>query len=887
MRENKKNITPPRIAQRILLSFLKPDLAEEVLGDLEEKFFKTVNTSTALKAKRNYWYQVLKYVRPFAIKKSKFQSFKNNGMFSHFLKISWRNLMRNKVFSSIKIGGFSIGIAACILISLFITHELSYDKHYKHGDQIFRIANNYQSSAYSEKWTNLHGPFKPVLEEHIPEIEEVSRVVLWKWGNVGENHIRETNSTSSFYEEGFFYADPELLQILEISMVYGNQKNALVQPNSLVISKRKADIYFPNQNPIGKQLILNENPEDTYTIGGVMENFPATSHLQGDFIMTLKDRKSGPGTSGWCCTNYNFYVRLSPKTDKTTVENKITTIRDTYVLDELAKIGNTDISEEQNNKSFYLQPVTNLYLNPEKVYDGQSHGSAEIIWVFGTIAGIILLIACLNFINLSTAKSIKRAKEVGLRKVVGSVRSNLISQYLSESVFLCLLSVLLGVLIAYLAMPFFNQIANKNLSLPFMSSWFIPSLALIAFVIGILSGIYPALQLSRFKPVEALKGISRKGANASTTRSVMVVFQFTATVILIIGALATHQQFQHYMNKSLGFDKDQVINILGMNTIEEKDRDVIKNEILKLASIENATYSNYLPVSGAATTNFGFWIDGKKQDGEGFEAARWTVDEDYLNTMSMTIINGRNFSKNSLDDNSIIINERMAELFGLQNPVGTQVIDMFDSKYQIIGVVKNFHFESLTSDIRPLAMIKGKGNNILSLKIKPENMQAGIASITSIWNKFKPNQSIRYSFMDSRFKEMYNSLFRIKTIFLLFSGLSIVVACLGLFALSAYIIEQRGKEVSVRKVLGASVSKLFTILALDFIKLVIISIIIAIPIGWYLMNDFLSEMANRITLSWSLFTIAAIAALVIALLTISVESIKAAMVSPAKRLRSE
>lgn len=887
MNKSKNHITPPRLAEKLLLWFIKDELAEEVLGDLDEKFINVLSEKGPKKAKRNYWHQVLKYIRPFAIKKTRLKLPKTRTMQNHYLKISWRNLMRDKVFSSIKIGGFAVGIAACILISLYINHELSYDKHYNNGESIFRIANSYQSDAYSEMWTNLQGPFKPVMEDNIPEIDKVARVVLWRWGNVGENHLRLVGTQNNIYETGFFYADPELFEILEISMVYGRQKDALNAPNTIVISKSKADKYFPNENPVGKQLVLNDDTENAYTIGGVMDDFISTSHLQGDFIMTLKDRKSGPGSSGWCCTNYDFYLKLIPKAEKEAVESKLVSIRDTYVFDKLREEGQTGLEDIKQHQSYYLQPVQDIYLNRESIGDNMSHGSHDLIWIFGGVALTILLLACLNFINLSTAKSIKRAKEVGLRKVIGSQRSGLIIQHLSESSFYSILAVIMGALIAWTVLPLFNEISASTLSIPWSSWWFIPTLLTGALLIGFLSGIYPAFYLSRFNPIEVLKGKASNGANTSFFRNSMVVFQFTVTVILIISAIVTQKQFQHFMNKSLGFEKEQVVNVLGLSSMKESDRELFKDELLRLTSIQAASLGDYLPVEGGRTTNFGFQLVDKKGLEEGFEAARWIVDEDYIETMSMEIVKGRNFTKQTADDKSIIINESMALQFAMDEPIDTQLVDMFDGTYRIIGVVKDFYFESLTSTVRPLAMVKGNGQETISLKIQIGNIEETLANINSVWDGLKPNQPIRYSFMNQRFEQMYQDLIQAKTLLIIFSVLSVTIACLGLFALSAYSVEQRIKEVSVRKILGASAQMIFKLLAGDFIKLILISIAVAIPVGWLLMDELLGDIANRISLSWTIFALASLMALVIAIITVSFESIKAAFVNPAARLRSE
>jgi putative ABC transport system permease protein len=890
MNKKKNHIPPPKLAEKLLLWFIKTDLIEEVLGDLDEKFYATLDKKSIKSAKRNYWYQVIQYMRPFAFKILEnllFQRIINSSMLKHYLKISWRTLLRTKVFSTIKIGGFAVGIAACIIIALYIKHEVSFDKHYSEGESIFRIANNFKSETDDDMWTNLEGPFKPVLEDNIPEIDLVARVVLWKWGKVGENHVRVADSPNNIYESGFFYADPELLEILEVQMVYGSQKEALNFPSSIVISKSKASKYFPNQNPVGKQLVLNDDTERAYTIGGVFEDFISTSHLQGDFIMTLKDRKSGPGTSGWCCTNYDFYLKLIPNASKTTTEEKLVSTRDTYVMDKYKEIGKTGLDDLQKYQSYYLQPVHDIYLNRQNIGDNMSHGSYDLIWMFGGVALTILLLACLNFINLSTAKSIKRAKEVGLRKVVGSQQSSLIVQYLTESSFYSLLSVIMGALIAWISLPIFNEISSSSLTIPWLTWWFVPVLLLSGLIIGFISGIYPAFYLSSFNPIEVLKGKASNGVRTSMFRNSMVVFQFTVTVILIISALVTQKQFQHFMNASLGFEKEQVVNVLGLNTLKESERDIFKEEIERLTAIESASLGDYLPVEGGRTTNFGFELVEKKGLEEGFEAVRWMVDEDYLETMGMELAIGRNFTDQTTDANSIIINESMVKYFGLDDPIDTQIVDMFDGTYRIIGVVKDFNFESLTNSVRPLAMVRGKGRETLSLKVQPGDMQRTLTNINSVWEDFKPNQPIRYNFMDQRFEQMYEDQVKAKTLLLIFSVLSVTIACLGLFALSAYSVEQRIKEVSVRKVLGASAQTIFRLLATDFIKLIVISILIAIPTGWFLMDNLLGDISNRIDLSWSIFAIAACIALAIAVITVSFESIKAAFTNPATRLRSE
>lgn len=626
------------MGEYFLKKFLRDDLAEDVLGDLEECFYYDVDHKLTAKAKWIYWYQVFNYLRPFAIKKSNSTTLNQITMLRHFLKISWRSILRQKVFSTIEIGGFSVGIAACILISLYIGHQLSYDNFYKNQNQIYRVVNQWAGPGDEGYWTNVHGPLKEVFEDNIPEMKSVARVVFWSWGNAGENHIRKSEASFKSYEDGFIYADPEILEILEIPLIYGQRVAALAAPNSVVISKEIADKYFHGIDPVGMRMVLNDKIDDTYVIGGVMENRPSNSHFQADFILTLAERKSGPGTSGWCCTNYTIYTELHDNTDKYAVEEKTAALRNSFVLDKLQEDGQGIIEEMRKYQSYYLQAVEDIYLNPEEVGDFHTHGSMDLIVTFGFIAVIVLVIAAINFVNLATARSLKRAKEVGLRKVVGSFRTNLVYQYLVESVFYSLLAVFLGVMLAWIVLPSFNILAESSLEIPWSSFWFIPALLALGLVIGIFSGLYPAIYLSGFRIVDVLKGSPASGRGKSTLRSGMVVFQFAATVILITGALVTHKQFELIMNSSLGYNKDQVINIVGLESMDERQRDLFKDELLRLPDVSAATSSDYLPVEGGSIQNRAYWIEDRRFTNNGLEAAHWFVDEDYVSTMGMEIV---------------------------------------------------------------------------------------------------------------------------------------------------------------------------------------------------------------------------------------------------------
>ncbi len=718
------------------------------------------------------------------------------------------------------------------------------------------------------------------------EVEKSGRLIPYKWFNAGSNLIRRDDRTDNIYEEGFAYADNDLLDILKVSMVYGSRSQALTKPMSIVLSKKMADKYFSNEDPVGKIIILNEDKTKPYVVGGVMEDFPANSHIHYEFFITLTNVEFWPGEqTSWCCWNYNAYIKLRPDTNIPAFENKLTSMRETYLVSHLEKAGDQSVADVKKYHFFKLQPVEDIYLKSDKINDEHQHGDMRYVWLFGGIAVFILLLACINFINLSTAKSANRAKEVGLRKVVGSARSYLVNQFLTESLVYCFVSFALAIALVILAMPFFNSLSGKQLSLPWTTFWFLPSLCVGAIIVGVLAGIYPAFYLSAFKPADVLKGSVSRGSKSSTMRSVMVVFQFTTSIILIIGTFIIYKQMNFILNTKLGYNKDQIIMIQGANTLERK-HDEFKNELKQLAEVENVTSNNYLPVYGTNRDQHGFWKEGKQKIDKPLYGQFWYVDEDYIPTLGMKLVEGRNFNEKLKSDSaSIIINQAMAKAMGYKKSVGERMGD--GRVYHVIGVVEDFHFDTMKGEIRPLSMVMGKGGDIVSVKVKSKNVSGVLQSINEVWNKFMPHQTIRYTFMDESYARMYDDVDRMEKIFASFAGLAIMVACLGLFALSAFMVEQRSKEVSIRLVMGASVKNIFRLLTQNFVKLVLVSFVIAAPISWYMMDKWLQDYKYKIAITWDIFVIAGVMSVLIALLTISYQSISAALANPTNRLRSE
>ena len=722
---------PPRRAERFLEWFVRDELCEEVLGDLEEKFFQVLEEKSLAKARRNYWFQVFNYLRPFAIRRTKPSYSNNYAMFKNYYTVAWRNLFKYKMYSFIKIGGFALGIAACLLISIYIKDEMSYDKAVANSDRTFRLINTYSEHGNVERWPAFQAPIKKVLIEDFPEVEMAGRLIPYDWYDGGSNQVRKVGEIKNMYEDGFVYGDPELIEILDINVIEGDRKTALKDLNSILISESKAQKLFPNENPVGQLIILNENKEKPYKIGGVMTDRPANSHLQFDFMISLSGVEfwNGEQTS-WCCSNYNPYVRLKSGADPEAFEEKLSSIRDKYLVPYLKSINDVSADETQEKQGLEIQPVEEIHLYSQGIHDVVTRGDIQVIWIFGTVAFFILLLACVNFVNLSTAKSANRAKEVGLRKVIGSHKSHLIKQFLTESVLFSIISFVLGIILAELFLPYFNTLADKTMSFPWSEFWFIPTLIGLSLLIGIMAGVYPSFYLSAFKPVDVLKGSISRGAKSSGLQNAMVVFQFTTSVVLIIGAIVVNRQMDFILNTKIGFEKDHVVLFQGTNTLAPTF-DVVKNELIKLPEVENVTISNYLPISGTRRDQNGFWNEGMTETEKSIGAQIWFVEQDYIPTLGMNLIKGRNFDEDLASDSSaIIINESMAKEFGFEDPIGKRITNNYMPTFTVIGVVEDFHYESVKGEIRPLSLTMGKYGDHVPIKIKTDDLPATMEAIT-------------------------------------------------------------------------------------------------------------------------------------------------------------
>ena len=881
MREN-----PPKLFLRFFRWYCHPRLLDHIEGDLIEVYRQRLKKSGKRKADIKFIIDVLVLFRPSIIKPiGGYRNLNNFGMLKSYMMIGWRTMAKHKMFSSIKIGGFALGIAACILISLFIRQELGYDRHYRAGNRIFRVFR--ESTFKGQKGMGAHVPhaFASTIQENYPEIEIAGRynpAALW---GAGSNEVRRADKSESSYEDKLVFADQSLLDILEVRFVQGNPGNALSAPNTIVITKSKVDKYFPGENPLGKILILNNDRSKQFTITGVIADFADDSHFRYDFIISMANREFYQGeATNWRNDNYITYVRVRPGTDVAALEQKLLSMIPNYFLPQAVEQGSVNAIDWVKSLRFRLQPVRDIYLNLDQIHDGLDHGDIRYIWLFASVATFILLIAAVNFINLSTARSSNRAREVGIRKVAGSQRNSLITQFLTESFLFTIFSVVLGLGLASLLLPYFNELLAKNLTFPWQEWWVVPVLLAATLVIGTLAGLYPSLYLSSFKPIHVLKGVVSRGSKSSSMRSVLVVFQFTISIVLIMATVIIDRQMSYILNKNLGFDKDQVLILQGTHTLDKKIS-TFKEELLKLPHVISASVTDYLPVEGSTRDGGGWRKEGMNVE-DGVSGQQWSVDADYAKTMGLKIVKGRDFSTVALDSQSVIINEALAKSLNLKAPIGERITNWMGN-WTIIGVVEDFHFESMKKEISPLGMYIRPSLKSVAVKVNTADMAGLIQSVTNLWKIFSPNQVVRYSFLDQSYARMYDDVRRIGIIFRLFALLAIVVASLGLFALSAFMTEQRSKEISIRLVLGASVRSIFQMLTGNFVRLVVIALAIAVPVAAYLMQKWLTDFSYRINITADIFIITGAAALLITFCTVSFQSIRAALANPVNSLKSE
>ncbi|RFS16560.1 ABC transporter permease [Emticicia sp. C21] len=794
-------------------------------------------------------------------------------MISNYFKIAFRNLLKHKGYSLINIAGLAIGLACCMTIGLFIRDELSYDRFHANGKSIYRVVEQQNQVGTFYDIAVTPGPLAPALKADYPEIQAATRI-----RQRGLRFLQHDSTTIEIEKTAI--TDNEFFKVFDFKLERGNAKTILLQPREVIITESTAEKLFgsnwrQSDKLLGEPLIMNN--EDTLTLAGVVQDIPVNSHIQFDALVSAKTYEGIARSYRWGNNDYYTYLQLRPEADAMALEKKIVN----YIKGK----------EPKSTTTLLLQPLYDIYLHSNFAFNTDSGSkTSKIIYIhiFSIVGIIILLIALFNFINLATARAMQRGREVGVRKAIGALRKQLIFQFLSESVLMSFIAVFFAVFLLIAFLPLMNNLAAKAIVIPFTNPYFHLTVLALTLLISLLAGIYPAFYLSGFQPVKVLKGVFKAGSGQTFRRS-LVVSQFVFSIILIIGTIVIYKQLTYIQNKNLGFDKSQVLVVRMKNNLYQNSANM-KADLLKQTSITNVALSSTNLVDVTNSTHAIKW-EGQLEKDE-FLMTLGNVDPDFLPTSGIKLIAGRNFNATVTTDTSsaYIINASAAKRMGWtpEQAIG-KTFSLWETKGKIIGVVQDFHFHPLNTLIEPFVFRywpKELYSRML-VKTNPGQTHEAIASIEKLYKQYEKQTAPQYEFLDQALDNQYRAEHRTGTIVLYFSILAIFVSCLGLFGLATFSAEQRTKEIGIRKVLGASVMSITTLLSKDFIRLVLIANSMAFPIAFYVMNSWLKDFSYRIDIEWWVFVMAGLLAIVIALITVSYQSIKAALMNPVKTLKSE
>jgi putative ABC transport system permease protein len=801
-------------------------------------------------------------------------------MLKNYILIAWRNLRRHRGFSFINISGLAIGVACCILIFLYINDELSYDKYHKNAPRIFRGISYSTIGGETRVFACMPSAVAPGLEEAIPEIEASAR--LFQFGV-----LRFKHGDKNFEIPDFYGADPSFFSIFSYEFIAGDPQTALQNPQTFVLTEDTAIQIFGSVDAVGKSISVpfRQGNQD-FHVTGVVKNIPRNSHFRFNVILSIdtfrrgENQPAGPDfLNDPIYFNPYSYFLIAENTDVEDVEKRIATVMEEKWGEIYRKEGIT--------RKYPLQALADIHLKSNFEAEIAQQGDIQYVYIFSVVAVMVLFIACFNFINLSTARSVKRAKEVGLRKMFGAHRHHLIRQFLSESSLLALLGTFIGLVLIALTLPAFNQISGKEFSLEYLMS--APTLVALFFIIiatGFIAGSFPAFVLSSFQPVKTIRGRLGSAKQSGTLRKILVVFQFSISIFMILGFITILQQLDYIKNKDLGFDRDFLVVIRGGG----RTNDALRDNISKIPNVTSVSLPASIP--GEFAGDQSYYLPGKDPNSS-VRASVFGVDYDFIKTFGMELLWGRDFSREFSTDatDAVILNETFARQLGLgPDVVGNQIIDVSNPKFQptVIGVINDFHHQSMKLRINPMMLqMQPQGFAWVVARITPHNISATLEQIKTVWKEQFPDREFNHYFVDDNYRQRYPEEDKMQDVYLIFGFLAIFVACLGLYGLASFATEQRAKEIGIRKVLGATVPNISFTLSKDFLMLVLIANIIAWPLGFYVMDNWLDSFAYRIGIEWWMFVVSGLLAQVIAIMTVSQQALKSALSNPADTLKYE
>jgi len=856
---------PPQIASWMLSHMRDYDMKYSSIGDFEEFYNNKRKADGIFKAYFWYWSQVFYSLPSYILFLLKWRII----MFRNYLKISLRNLRKFKGFSFINISGLAIGISSCILMLLWVQDELSYDNFHENGNRIYRVISNISTSGQITKSARTPNPLGPVLKDEYPEITQFVRFQGFEGWMIKYNDM-------VFINDLIATADPSFLEIFTFSFIKGDPETALNEQYSLVVTEDFAGKYFGDEEPIGK-VVKIENSD--FKVTALIENIPQNSHIQFDLLFPIENMNGRwhRDFTDWKTVLYYTYITLEKESNATEVGDKISGVVNKHL--------------PESNAQISLQPLKDVHLhsgNLQMDLDNANKGNMNYVYIFSFTAFCIFLIACINYMNLSTARSSKRAKEVGMRKVTGARKKDIILQFFGESILLSFIALASALILTFFFLPVFNSLSGKELALDFSNNMQIVLwLIIITLITGLLSGSYPALYLSSFRPVNVLKGPSLKRSGyRSPLRIILVVIQFTFTIILIIGTGIIYNQLNYISSRDLGYEKDYILYFPALRGAFERDFDTVKNDLERYPDILNVTRS--MPPSFRLWDSMEFDWEGKNPD-ERVIMYPCPVDYYYLETFKIEIADGRFFSREfSSDAENYLINEAAAKAMGMESPIGKR-FSYEGREGRIIGILKDFHQLSLHSEIEPLVFCEPTGGSgIVCVKINSKNVAETLDFLKSKWKEYVPEgYPFDYTFLDEAIDNFYKTERKVGSVSRYFTFLALFISCLGLFGLASFIADQRTKEIGIRKVLGASVSGVTLMLSKEFTKWVLIANVFAWPIAYFTMNRWLQNFAYRITIGVDVFILSAVLALIIAVVTVSYQAVKAARSNPVESLRYE